>query len=362
MRNKFLFLICILNFLVIGVGMTDKVTVKAQETDFDISDEGVLERYNGSDESIVIPDGVTVIGDGAFSYSGITDIIIPDSVTRIESTAFSDCEKLVNIKFSSNLTTIEPWAFSSCSSLKSLTLPEGLKTIGEAAFISNESLTSVTIPKSVEFIGDIVFSNCYSLKKIKVDKKNKNYKDIDGVLFKKTTSGDCLITYPVNKKGSVYKIPEKVTAIEFKAFYYCNNLKDIEIPNSVKSIGPNAFLNCKNLKSLKIPYGVKTIQYAGGSFWGCNSLKKLEMSVKKGEKLTVKVVLDEGSSLKKPAITSENGNVASVSKAIYKTDSIGETSAKITVSAKNKGKTAIVFQRIVKQNKTVKHSLILTVK
>ena len=48
---------------------------------------------NGTD--LVIPDGVTSIGDYAFGgYSGLTSVTIPDSVTSIGSYAFNWCYSL----------------------------------------------------------------------------------------------------------------------------------------------------------------------------------------------------------------------------------------------------------------------------
>lgn len=48
--------------------------------------------------SIVIPDSVTNIGEGAFvNCEGLTSIDIPDSVINIENSAFEDCIKLNRI-------------------------------------------------------------------------------------------------------------------------------------------------------------------------------------------------------------------------------------------------------------------------
>ena len=48
--------------------------------------------------SITIPDGVTKIGDDAFSRcSALTSITIPDSVTHIGENAFSECSSLTQV-------------------------------------------------------------------------------------------------------------------------------------------------------------------------------------------------------------------------------------------------------------------------
>ena len=48
--------------------------------------------------SIIIPDGVTSIGDEAFlGCSSLKSIVIPDSVTSIGERAFKSCESLESI-------------------------------------------------------------------------------------------------------------------------------------------------------------------------------------------------------------------------------------------------------------------------
>jgi len=57
---------------------------KAADSDFTI-ENGVLTKYIGNREQVIIPSSVTSIGDNAFEEenSNITSITIPNSVTRI---------------------------------------------------------------------------------------------------------------------------------------------------------------------------------------------------------------------------------------------------------------------------------------
>ena len=60
----------------------------------------------GSNSSF-IPEGVTSIGENAFSYcSGLTSVTIPNSVTRIGDYAFSYCSSLTSISIPANVTSI----------------------------------------------------------------------------------------------------------------------------------------------------------------------------------------------------------------------------------------------------------------
>ena len=56
--------------------------------DFEI-ENGVLKKYTGNGGNVVIPDGVTTIGNEAFSWrSSLTSITIPSGVTIIGDNAF----------------------------------------------------------------------------------------------------------------------------------------------------------------------------------------------------------------------------------------------------------------------------------
>ena len=71
----------------------------------------------------VIPDGVRIIGHGAFSHcSSLTSIVIPESVTSIEEAAFFRCEGLTSITIPKNVTSIGEYAFCACRKLATVNL------------------------------------------------------------------------------------------------------------------------------------------------------------------------------------------------------------------------------------------------
>ena len=115
-------------------------TAVADENGFVIED-GVLTKYTGTAEKVVIPDGVTMIGYYAFAAcSDITEIIIPDSVTNITQ-----------------------WAFCGCSGLTELVIPNSVTSIGKGTFEFCSNLTKIVIPSSVTSIGSFAFSGCNRL-------------------------------------------------------------------------------------------------------------------------------------------------------------------------------------------------------
>ena len=121
--------------------------------------------------------------------------------------------------------------------------------IGMFAFTGNKSLRTVTIPAGVTSIGEWAFQGCSSLSAISVAPANKQYKDMDGVLF--TKDGTALILYPRGGKP-VYTIPAGVTAIGDSAFSGCTGLKTVMIPARVTSIGEGAFGVCSSLGAISV--------------------------------------------------------------------------------------------------------------
>ena len=114
-----------------------------------------------------IPDGVTSIGEFAFSWcKSLESVAIPDSVTYIGQQAFLYCTSLENITIPDSVTSIGYGAFSDCTSLKSITIPDSVTYIGQQAFSYCTSLENITIPDSVTYIGDYAFSNCTSLERV----------------------------------------------------------------------------------------------------------------------------------------------------------------------------------------------------
>lgn len=117
--------------------------------------------------------------------------------------------RLQTILLPQNITEIGDGAFCNCSDLVSISIPENVIEIGEAAF-EGCAFTSIHIPKKVSNIERYAFSYCKNLEIIHVDNENPFFSGIDGILYNKDQT-EALVC-PEGKKGEI-SIPNSVTTI-----------------------------------------------------------------------------------------------------------------------------------------------------
>lgn len=139
-----------------------------------ISGTGDVEDYNNSSApwydhrydttKIVISNGVTGIGEGAFCYfTELTSVSLPGSLKSIGAYAFRGCSSLKSVVIPDSVTSIGEGAFYRCTALTTATVSNSVSRISYGTFMSCENLISVTIPNSVKSIGEKAFYNCGSL-------------------------------------------------------------------------------------------------------------------------------------------------------------------------------------------------------
>lgn len=128
--------------------------------------------YDGIVEEIILPAGVTVLGDEAFQYNGaLKKVSIPTGVRKIGDGCFNSCKNLKTVTFPKTVMEIGENAFRDCGKLTSIKLPSNLRVIGAEAF-AGSGLKSVTVPKSVKTIGSHAFGFMDSY----YDHKTKGFK------------------------------------------------------------------------------------------------------------------------------------------------------------------------------------------
>ncbi|MCI9428149.1 MAG: leucine-rich repeat protein [Eubacterium sp.] len=127
---------------------------------------------------VTMPDGVTIMEDGAFQQSGLLDVEIPGSITYIDNDTFRSCRSLKDVVIRDGVREIGESAFNWCDSLTDIVIPDGVEWINEKAFESCTSLASVTIPGSVKKIEYNVFGSDNALRDVYYAKSEKDWDSI----------------------------------------------------------------------------------------------------------------------------------------------------------------------------------------
>lgn len=188
----------------------------------------------------IIPDGITKIGNDAFSLTNVKEIHLPDSVTEIGEDAFSGCEELESINLHDNITSIGPYAFLWCKSLKEIHMPKNLTKIEKGLFDACFSLEAINLPEGITEIGDSAFEDC-KFKKIAIPKKCKKI---------------CNRAFTNCKFLESISLPDDIT-LELFAFMDCDLTKCKNIPEVIKE-------NIKKLQQEKNKVKVLDYLYSKG--------------------------------------------------------------------------------------------------
>ena len=99
----------------------------------------ILEKYPGTEKSVVIPDCFTMIEFEAFQNNRtIESVEIPESVQLIKGEAFEGCSNLKSVKLPGNLYGICPQAFGDSKTTAEFLL-ENPNYVEQDGFIINKS-------------------------------------------------------------------------------------------------------------------------------------------------------------------------------------------------------------------------------
>ena len=163
-------------------------------------------------EEIILPDGLTTIGECALAGTGLRSLTLPASVVWIGAFALSGCPeltevtggslrvigegamrrcpKLASVEFGADLDSIGTsalrgtalreadlggcsalraigaWALAGCTDLESVVLPAGIRYIGQGAFFGDSAITTMTMAGAPALIDDFAFAHARSLTEI----------------------------------------------------------------------------------------------------------------------------------------------------------------------------------------------------
>ena len=284
--------------------------------------DDVLVQCSAREEVFQIPEGVRVIGEGAFKgCTSIQKIMMPDSVEEIKAHAFKGCRQLRSIRLSSRLKSIGDYAFHRCHNLQEISMPETVTALGQCTFLYCDQLRQVKMPGvkvlgRQNFLNDTelevlclsakvdkekicdCFTGCNKLKSIHLVEAMQEGKEkiseyevenVIDVLSGKMSihpvvdtiihdiyrileiKGETLTRYLENVKNIV--LPEGIKAIGKSAFFDKRGIETVTFPKSLKYIDERAFRGCMNLK--QVTFLSEEVELSDTAFFNCSALKAI---------------------------------------------------------------------------------------
>ncbi|MBO7158081.1 MAG: leucine-rich repeat protein [Clostridia bacterium] len=231
---------------------------------------------------VEFPKELTKVNGCTFmNVRGITEVILHEGVTEIGNGAFSDCS-LAKLSFPKSLRKIGTCAFAH-SGLTAADLNEGLEYVGMGAFEGSKKIERVTLPSTLKFCGGGAFDSCEKISEVHISDLDAYCRITFEELFDSAGGFTFAAASPVYYSGRLLLngepvtevvFPEDVIAVSHAMFENCKDLTRVEFLGEVQYIGKSAFAGCENLREVAATraYGAIIDRYA---FSGCKSLVSL---------------------------------------------------------------------------------------
>ena len=231
--------------------------------------DSVFRGCTGLSNALLLPEGLTHIGEFAFHSTSISMAYIPKSVTYIGEGAFNKNDLFEYIGVdpeNENYSSIDgvlydknqdevlcfptakspvtipdtiPYigdsAYSNCKYFgENLVIPESIIRIGSTAFLGIDNLKTVTLGSNVAVMGQGAFAGCLNLVEVNLN---------EALTFISPYCFECTDIASLS-------LPNSITSIGQRAFQSCQLLESLTINRGLTSIGDDVFQHCDNLSAL----------------------------------------------------------------------------------------------------------------
>ncbi|MBQ9003300.1 MAG: leucine-rich repeat protein, partial [Eggerthellaceae bacterium] len=164
--------------------------------------------------------GTVAVDEKAFSYhAAIESVVLPEGLKRIGDGAFRVCRKLREVKLPSSVVSVGADAFID-TALERIAIPDGLCDIGLRAFVTDGAHHEGRPP---------------SLREIVVSPGNPRFFMHAGMLCRRTSTGANVVVF-TNSCAQV-AFPEMVEAVEDYAFNNAFGIEELRLNARLNSIG-----------------------------------------------------------------------------------------------------------------------------
>lgn len=162
----------------------------------------------------------------AFAPSGMEEYSVPDGVSIIGYGAFEGCRFLKKINLPQSVTELEVISFEGCFQLSDIVLPENLAVIRPQAFRYCSNFRSIKIPQSVSFLAADIFEGCASIMSF-----TGKYASEDGRMLIDESELLAFAAYGLEE----YSIPEGITTTQGTLGYHTSlpGLRKLTLPSTL---------------------------------------------------------------------------------------------------------------------------------
>lgn len=237
--------------------------------------------------SLIIPEGVKEIGEGAFGgCNNLTGTLsLPSTLEIIGELSFSACGFTCELLLPQNLNKIEEKAFFNCYGLYgNLILPEGLSKIESGVFCNCKNLTgNLIIPQNVKEIKSDAFNYCSGLNGKLTLSEGLEYIGLQAfyccnfrgpLIFPSTLKGIGDNAFSYNMFSGELKLPSSLQELGSGAFAYCPRIiGTLEIPENITAIKEQAFLGCISIEKIVLPSKIDVIK--SDAFENCFGMESI---------------------------------------------------------------------------------------
>ena len=204
--------------------------------------------------------------------AGLKYLVIPPGVTHIGDAAFDGCPDVEVVAIMPGTRSIGYRAFYGMPKLREVVIPSTVTSIADEAFEACHSLTTVVLPDEVKDVSRSAFRNCYGhgLEAPGVNSSTR------GTLRCLACAGVHTLVVPANTTGigelafagcadlASVVLHEGLYSIAPFAFQGATGLTSVSIPNSCGYVGHKAFAGCSNLAFVNIPAALPEGKVSGG--------------------------------------------------------------------------------------------------
>lgn len=236
---------------------------------------------------------VTCEGTELFSYE-----LTSKKNNRIGDYAFYGCTSLKNIALFQCIEEIGKEAFAHCDSFTEISIPKHIKKVDFGAHAYNKSLKKVTIlSPEIDIDFSSAFINCKNLEEIVITEENKEFRVIDGAVYK----GNTLVFYPWGNKKETLTLDENCTNIERLALDLNPYLKEIRLNKNFSGTSFE-FAGLENLERIVVDKDNQTFTSVDGILYS-KDLKHLFYIPRKAIQNNEFIMLDSIESFSPTAFT-----------------------------------------------------------